>query len=182
MHPSIGRFTPEEQPFRAGQDGILDLPAGAVPQGKRGREAWAASSYSFVQLADPQLGLAPSMRRAQWMRRLRCLVRTFTLGLRDGTREIPVPLLEEPNFFVSESSRMEESPPAADDAALYALEISLCERAVYYLNRLTPKPAFAVVCGDLVHAFPDKQPALHAKQGVKRGGVVWSSGYHAASH
>eukprot|EP00457_Paulinella_chromatophora_P011406 gb/GEZN01011545.1/.p1 GENE.gb/GEZN01011545.1/~~gb/GEZN01011545.1/.p1 ORF type:complete len:352 (-),score=45.98 gb/GEZN01011545.1/:94-1041(-) len=34
-------------------------------------------------------------------------------------------------------------------------EIGTAQLAVQRLNRLRPKPAFAIVCGDLVHAYPD---------------------------
>ena len=35
-------------------------------------------------------------------------------------------------------------------------EVELCRRSVEILNSLQPRPAFFVVCGDLVDAFPDK--------------------------
>jgi len=43
-------------------------------------------------------------------------------------------------------------------------ELELCKKSVEILNSLTPKPAFFVVCGDLVDAFPDKFPEVRARQ------------------
>lgn len=53
-------------------------------------------------------------------------------------------------------------------------EIELCERSVAVINRMRPKPAFFIVCGDLVDAFPDKWPEIRRRQrddfmGVYRG-------------
>ena len=35
---------------------------------------------------------------------------------------------------------------------------------VELLNRMSPKPAFFIVCGDLVDAFPDKWPEIRSEQ------------------
>ena len=43
-------------------------------------------------------------------------------------------------------------------------EIELCKQTVKLLNRMDPKPAFFIVCGDLVDAFPEKWPEIRAKQ------------------
>ena len=43
-------------------------------------------------------------------------------------------------------------------------ELELCKKSVEILNSLTPRPAFFVVCGDLVDAFPDKFPEVRARQ------------------
>jgi len=43
-------------------------------------------------------------------------------------------------------------------------EIELCSQTVDLLNRMSPKPAFFIVCGDLVDAFPDKWPEIRAAQ------------------
>ena len=39
-------------------------------------------------------------------------------------------------------------------------EIELCQQSVEVMNRMRPKPAFFVVCGDLVDAFPDQYPDI----------------------
>ena len=43
-------------------------------------------------------------------------------------------------------------------------EIKLCRQSVDIVNNLSPKPAFFVVCGDLVDAFSDKFPEIRARQ------------------
>lgn len=43
-------------------------------------------------------------------------------------------------------------------------EVELCRQTVTVLNSMRPKPAFFIVCGDLVDAFPDKWPQLRAAQ------------------
>lgn len=43
-------------------------------------------------------------------------------------------------------------------------EIELCGQTVKLLNSMTPKPAFFIVCGDLVDAFPDKWPEIRSAQ------------------
>ena len=43
-------------------------------------------------------------------------------------------------------------------------EIELCRQTVDLLNRMKPRPAFFIVCGDLVDAFPDKWPEIRAAQ------------------
>lgn len=36
----------------------------------------------------------------------------------------------------------------------YNKEINMCKESVKHINRL--KPAFVIICGDLIDAFPDK--------------------------
>ena len=43
-------------------------------------------------------------------------------------------------------------------------EIELCQQTVDILNRMNPKPAFFIVCGDLVDAFPHEWPQIRASQ------------------
>ncbi len=43
-------------------------------------------------------------------------------------------------------------------------EIELCRQTVKILNAMRPRPAFFIVCGDLVDAFPDKWPDLRKAQ------------------
>jgi len=43
-------------------------------------------------------------------------------------------------------------------------ELELCRKSVEIMNNLTPRPAFFVVCGDLVDACPDKFPEVRARQ------------------
>ncbi|XP_023347538.1 serine/threonine-protein phosphatase CPPED1 [Eurytemora carolleeae] len=45
-------------------------------------------------------------------------------------------------------------------------EIELCRQSVEVMNRMEPKPAFFIVCGDLVDAFPDQYPEIRARQEV----------------
>ena len=42
--------------------------------------------------------------------------------------------------------------------------MDLCRQTVNLLNSMSPKPAFFIVCGDLVDAFPDKWPEIRAAQ------------------
>jgi hypothetical protein len=48
----------------------------------------------------------------------------------------------------------EDAAPELDVGAAYAKELAFAERSVAHINGMTPAPAFAVVCGDLVNAFP----------------------------
>jgi UDP-2,3-diacylglucosamine pyrophosphatase LpxH len=43
-------------------------------------------------------------------------------------------------------------------------EIELCTQTVQLLNSMRPKPAFFIVCGDLVDAFPDQWPQIRTAQ------------------
>ena len=43
-------------------------------------------------------------------------------------------------------------------------EIQLCRKSVEILNNLTPRPAFFIVCGDLVDAFASEYPEVREKQ------------------
>ena len=43
-------------------------------------------------------------------------------------------------------------------------EIELCIKTVKLLNQMNPKPAFFIVGGDLVDAFPDKWPEIQSAQ------------------
>jgi len=43
-------------------------------------------------------------------------------------------------------------------------EITLCKQSVAIMNSLEVKPAFFIVCGDLVDAFADQWPEIRAKQ------------------
>ena len=43
-------------------------------------------------------------------------------------------------------------------------EIELCRIAVDKVNSMEPKPAFFIVCGDLVDAMPDKWPDIRKDQ------------------
>ena len=42
------------------------------------------------------------------------------------------------------------------DEVTWEKEVDLCRRTVKILNGMRPRPAFYVVCGDLVDAYPDK--------------------------
>lgn len=43
-------------------------------------------------------------------------------------------------------------------------EVDLCRQSVELLNRLEPRPAFFIVCGDLLDAFPEKWPDVRKAQ------------------
>lgn len=43
-------------------------------------------------------------------------------------------------------------------------EIELCRQTVDLLNSMRPKPAFFIICGDLVDAFPDQWPQIRTSQ------------------
>ena len=43
-------------------------------------------------------------------------------------------------------------------------EIKLCEQTIDILNKMNPKPAFFIVCGDLVDAMPDEWPQIRESQ------------------
>lgn len=107
-----------------------------------------AQKFRFVQLADPQLGMMPAMKKAQWMRAFRA-IGPLTGGCVDHRSLVPIPLDLQPQM-------------SEDDA--YEAEKDMARRAVDHVNKMEPRPVFCVVCGDLVHAFPDKAPEAHAKQ------------------
>lgn len=114
-------------------------------------DAAADESYTFVQLADPQFGMLAFTAGLQWWRSLRPLVRLATCGRNDGRALIPVPEL---------GAELED----LEEEALLEMEIELSQRAVKAVNRLTPRPRFAIVCGDLVNAYPAQSPRLNAEQ------------------
>ena len=91
----------------------------------------SSDGFTFVQLADPQLGMMASFKEIWWVD----TVRTITCQLFDP----PIPV---------------DTSPALPFEDIYALEVQHSERAVDAINGLSPTPAFAVVCGDLVHAYP----------------------------
>ena len=43
-------------------------------------------------------------------------------------------------------------------------EIKLCRQSVKVINAMRPRPAFFIICGDLVDAFPDKWPDKRREQ------------------
>lgn len=43
-------------------------------------------------------------------------------------------------------------------------EIELCRQSVQVLNAMRPRPAFFIVCGDLVDAMPDRWPDIRREQ------------------
>ena len=43
-------------------------------------------------------------------------------------------------------------------------EMDLCRQTVELLSSMKPKPAFFIVCGDLVDAFPNEWPDIRAEQ------------------
>ena len=119
-----------------------------------------SEEYSWVQMADTQLGMMEAFKRVQWKR---CFVAAATLG----NLKFP-PLLEDDDDDDDddEGNDSTASPPLTSLTLkeLTERELELAQLAVAALNRLDPPPAFAVVCGDLVHAFPDVDPEAYALQ------------------
>ena len=117
-------------------------------------------SYTWVQLADTQLGMMAAFKKVQWQR---CLISAATCG----RLKFP-PCIESDGAADAEDENVNNatlmSSPSQDSAELAALELELARRGVEAINSLQPVPLFAVVCGDLVHAFPDKDPEAHAQQ------------------
>mmetsp|Transcript_19945 Transcript_19945/g.39158 ORF Transcript_19945/g.39158 Transcript_19945/m.39158 type:complete len:456 (+) Transcript_19945:106-1473(+) len=107
--------------------------------------------YTFVQLADTQFGMMAESKNLQWYRHFRYLIHLATCGRNDGKALIPVPELR-------------AGLRDLDDEALLELEIEIARKTVKVINRLRPKPRFAVVCGDLTNAFPDKKPSAQEKE------------------
>jgi hypothetical protein len=120
--------------WRGGQSGRIPLPDGSSDDD-------AAASYSFVQLADPQFGMLAALQAVQWQR-------PFVRAATCGRVKLP-PTLEVAPDAVAGDSRF-----ALGAAAVAAMEEELARRAVAAINALKPPPAFVVVCGDLVNAFP----------------------------
>lgn len=91
--------------------------------------------YTFVQLADTQLGMMKNMVENSWYSTLRTVINALTLGYIDWP---PFPALN--------------SDLGAED--IDEREKQMCRDAVSAINQLEPRPIFAVVCGDLVNAYP----------------------------
>mmetsp|Transcript_17505 Transcript_17505/g.28331 ORF Transcript_17505/g.28331 Transcript_17505/m.28331 type:complete len:325 (+) Transcript_17505:21-995(+) len=108
-------------------------------------------SYCFVQLADCQFGMLGDLVGLQWLRNLRALITYGSCGFVNGRDVLPIPYLGALNVGQSAEE-------------LYELELLFSERAVEKINGLRPRPAFAVVCGDLVNAYPMKDPAKNSRQ------------------
>lgn len=90
-----------------GGPGALDKPS---------ERKWGGM-FSFVQMADTQLGLYEGFKKSGW-----------------GAEDM--------------------RPDIKDAAAAYELEKQLSVAAVNVINAMAPAPKFAVICGDLVNAFP----------------------------
>ena len=94
-----------------------------------------------------------AFKKVQWQR---CLISAATCG----RLKFP-PCIESDGAADAEDENVNNatltSSPSQDSAELAALELELARRGVEAINSLQPVPLFAVVCGDLVHAFPTKQ-------------------------
>jgi serine/threonine-protein phosphatase CPPED1 len=137
----------DEERFSAAQRRVLE------GMGRAGlRAQWEATGpFTFVQLADTQFGMLDSVAGQQRWRLLRYALRLLCCFSGKEKGLIPVPRLNRPS-----------GAPAT--GPLLPAELALARRAVRAINAFSPRPAFAVVCGDLVHSFPDTQPARHAAE------------------
>ena len=73
----------------------------------------------------------------------------------DGTDGIPYPDSQWDSEVVQSSSPLKWCQLS---------KVELCKKSVEILNNMQPRPAFFVVCGDLVDAFGDKHPEIRARQ------------------
>ncbi|KAL1529169.1 hypothetical protein AB1Y20_000128 [Prymnesium parvum] len=105
-------------------------------------------AFSFVQLADTQFGMLDQAFSAEWYRRARRVLRVLCCWSGLEKRMLPVPGFRVP------SSRTPGQP-------LIEVEKDFARRAVRAINRMAPRPVFAIVCGDLVNSFPNTQPTRH---------------------
>ena len=104
-------------------------------------EEWRGT-FTFVQIADTQLGLLASMGKLWWLR----LLSSATCGL---PRKLGVPVID---VMERQGEELVSRTFTVDDA--YNIEEELMKETVQSINALSPRPAFVVVCGDLVNAFP----------------------------
>ena len=107
--------------------------------------------FSFVQMADTQFGMLDGMESLQRWRWVRGMLRLLCCFSGKEKTLIPVPRLIRP-------------PSSPVKQRLMAVEMALARRAVSSINAMFPRPAFAVVCGDLVHSFPATQSEEHAAE------------------
>jgi hypothetical protein len=108
--------------------------------------------FTFVQLADTQLGFLSSVAAGERIGREQ--------GQKIGARWLhPTSVLsgwgEEANLHTVVPELASLSPEE-----IYGLEVQHTRRAVTAVNSMRPRPAFVVVCGDLVNAYPfaDSKP------------------------
>ncbi len=102
-------------------------------------ERWRGEWY-FIQMADTQFGMAAGIKNF-WqspMYRGLQMLSSFTFGM----LRLPAPIDLMSNLTAEQA---------------YAVELEYSRRAVGIVNNMQPRPAFLVVCGDLVNAFPDKE-------------------------
>jgi len=104
----------------------------------------ASKPFTFVQLADTQLGLLSQLKDKQVTRKVATVVETITCGFVKQREIAPV----------AEDTRLDLTSEEA-----YDTEIDYARRTVKAINLMNPLPAFVVVCGDLVNTFPPTNPA-----------------------
>lgn len=87
---------------------------------------------------------------------LRARRRTFSGLTEDAEREWTGPFCfiqaADPQLGLMKAWRDGDCDGGGDE---WAEEVQLTKQAVQAVNRLTPRPRFMVLCGDLVHAMPD---------------------------
>mmetsp|Transcript_36669 Transcript_36669/g.79877 ORF Transcript_36669/g.79877 Transcript_36669/m.79877 type:complete len:362 (-) Transcript_36669:125-1210(-) len=110
------------------------------------RSSAGSAPFTFVQLADTQLGLLSSVKHGQGLRRLATAAETISCGFVKQRELIPVALDTRPDL-------------TGDEA--YGTELQYAQRSVQVINSMRPRPAFVIVCGDLVNTFPPTKPDEH---------------------
>lgn len=109
--------------------------------------AWKGG-FQFVQMADTQVGLAPQVSNAQWLKRA-------AAWLSCGKYRAPIMDYD-----------------GAPGEAAFRGEVEHIERCVECVNRMEPAPAFVCVCGDLVNAYPSQGAAQEREFAAFEGAVA----------
>lgn len=107
--------------------------------------------YTFVQMADTQFGLATGIKLAwqnPWYRFFRRV-----LNVTGDFWRLPIPL---------------DGMPMLSPESAYQMELDFARQSVDAINCMKPKPAFVVVCGDLVNAYPDQPEQIPQVEDFKR--------------
>ncbi len=105
-----------------------------------------SGDYTFVQLADPQIGFLSAMLTQNVPRKWLSPTHVMFMG----------------SVSHAEKEVGREAIPDAEPLSLnemYELELEHSRMSIRAVNAMRPKPAFMVVCGDLVHAYPMDRPA-----------------------
>eukprot|EP00300_Choanocystis_sp_HF-7_P024704 c26225_g1_i1.p1 GENE.c26225_g1_i1~~c26225_g1_i1.p1 ORF type:complete len:367 (-),score=80.37 c26225_g1_i1:53-1153(-) len=96
-----------------------------------------SDEFSFVQLADTQLGMFGP----------------FKSGIKGAGVKL----------YQMAGGSFDHRPELSADES-YVAELLMCELSVSSINAIEPPPKFVIVCGDLINAYPNSKPSLIERQ------------------